>query len=372
MDEGRLFPSQPDPPGGPSNPQPDESLSSPTDPEGGGGPETPAEHTAVGSEPNAPAAEASVDAGPGAARPKAQPLQPQPPETQPLQTQPPEAQPPEAQPPAEPRWQALGPIERRVIGVLAEKAKTTPDAYPMTLNAIRTGCNQKSNRAPVMSLEADEVEQSLERLRELGAAGVIHGHGRVPKYRHYLYEWLGVDKVELAVMAELLLRGAQTEGELRARAARMEPIRDLSELRPVLQRLKAKGLVVPLTPEGRGHVVTHALYLPQELDALKAQFGTGAAASTRATAPHAAAAGPAGAPSAAAAPESATIASPAAAGPGTGAYRAPEAELIPKIRQEIDELRGQLKQLQSDVEELADRQQQAENELQRFRDALGG
>ena len=174
--------------------------------------------------------------------------------------------------PAKPRWQPVSTIDRRVLGVLVEKAKTTPEAYPMTLNAITTGSNQKNNRAPVMQLEPDQVAESLERLREMGAVGLIEGQGRVPKYRHYLYDWLGVDKVELAVMAGLLLRGDQTEGELRARASRMEPIRDLAALRPIVDSLKSKGLMISLTPEGRGHVVTHALYRPQELERLKADY----------------------------------------------------------------------------------------------------
>ncbi len=107
--------------------------------------------------------------------------------------------------PPQHRWQPLGAIDRRVAGVLAEKAKTTPDAYPMSLNAVRTGCNQKSNRWPAMELEQDQVEESLDRLRAMGAVGLVEGGGRVQKYRHYLYEWLGVDKAELAVMTELLL-----------------------------------------------------------------------------------------------------------------------------------------------------------------------
>ncbi len=176
-----------------------------------------------------------------------------------------------------PRWQPLGAHERRVLGVLAEKAKTTPDAYPMTLNAICVGCNQKSNRHPLMQLEADDVEAALQRLRELGAVAEIIGGGRAAKYRHFFYEWLGVDKVESAVMIELLLRGAQTEGELRGRAARMEPIADLTALRPVLQSLRAKGLVVSLTGEGRGHIVTHALYEPREMERLRAEHAGGSA-----------------------------------------------------------------------------------------------
>ena len=186
------------------------------------------------------------------------------------------------QPPVEPqatpprcRWQPLGAIDRRVIGVLAEKAKTTPDVYPMSLNGISAGCNQKSNRAPLMQLEPADVEESLDRLRGLGAVGLVEGYGRVQKYRHYLYDWLGVDKVELAVMTELLLRGDQTVGELRGRAARMEPIADLAALQPVLDSLKSKGLVMALTPEGRGHVVSHALYKPREIEALRAKYHGG-------------------------------------------------------------------------------------------------
>ena len=175
------------------------------------------------------------------------------------------------------RWQPLSAIDRRVVGVLAEKAKTTPDIYPMSVNAICAGCNQKSNRAPLMQLEPADVEESLDRLRGLGAVGLIEGYGRVQKYRHYLYEWLGVDKVELAVMTELLLRGDQTVGELRGRAARMEPIADLAALQPVLDSLTAKRLVIGLTPQGRGHVVTHALCKPRELEALRAKYQGGGA-----------------------------------------------------------------------------------------------
>ena len=175
----------------------------------------------------------------------------------------------------QPKWQPVDRIQRRVLGVLAEKAKTTPDQYPLTLNALRSGCNQKSNRAPLMELGEEDLYDALEKLRALGAVVEMFGSGRVPRYRHQLYQWLGVDGVELAVMAELLLRGAQTEGELRGRAARMEPIKDLSALRPVLAELKRKGLVIPLTPEGRGHIVTHGLYLPQELEKLRQQYGRG-------------------------------------------------------------------------------------------------
>lgn len=176
----------------------------------------------------------------------------------------------------QPRWRPLAASDRRVVGVLVEKAKTTPEAYPLSVNALRSGCNQKNNRYPLVELEIEDVEESLARLRSLGAVVEVQGGGRVPRFRHCMYEWLGVDKVELAVMAELLLRGTQTEGELRARAARMEPIADLTALRPVLASLKAKGLVVALSSEGRGHVVTHALYEPREMEKLQAEIGAAA------------------------------------------------------------------------------------------------
>ena len=105
--------------------------------------------------------------------------------------------------PPPPAWRPLSPIQRRVLGVLVEKAKTTPDAYPLTLNGLTSGCNQKSNRAPQMNLSQEQIEEAVQKLREMGAVAEVQGGGRVPKYRHYLYEWLGVEKYEMAVMAEL-------------------------------------------------------------------------------------------------------------------------------------------------------------------------
>lgn len=246
----------------------------------------------------------------------------------------------QAQGPAGPRWQALGPIDRRVLGVLVEKAKTTPNAYPMSVNAIASAANQKSSRFPVMDVKPEDVEESLDHLRGLGAVGMIEGYGRVAKYRHYLYEWLGVDKVELAVMAELLLRGAQTEGELRARAARMEPIADLGALRPVLVSLKGKGLVIPLTPEGRGHVVTHALYKPRELEQLKSQFASGGAAVLAPADEQ-----PDDVPASTLRPGT----SPGLAAAASGAPPA----AIELLRRQVEELRAEVGQLRSDLESLA-------------------
>jgi len=174
---------------------------------------------------------------------------------------------------SEVKWQPLERNDRRVVGVLVEKAKTTPDNYPLTLNSLLNGANQKSNRYPQMQLDEEHVFDALERLRKLKAVAEVQGDGRAPKFRHLLYDWLGVDKFELAVMAELLLRGAQTLGELRGRAARMEPIAGISELRPLLDSLYEKGLLLYLTPPGRGCIVTHALYQERELEKLRAEHG---------------------------------------------------------------------------------------------------
>lgn len=269
----------------------------------------------------------------------------------------------QSEPTAQPnrRWQPIGPVERRVLGVLVEKAKTTPEVYPLSLNALTTGANQKNNRDPVMQLQPEDVEAALERLRALGAVGLVEGYGRVPKYRHYIYEWLGVDKVEAAVMADLLLRGPQTEGQLRAHTCRMEPIPDLPILRQILASLKAKGLVVSLTPEGRGHVVAHTLYMPQEMQRLRSQYQP--AQPIR--------------PEALEAP-SATITSPplqAASFPGSSheGQTAYDSSAVPSasLEAQLAELRNELAQLRQQLQTLAEKTQQHEQTLAWLQKELG-
>lgn len=263
------------------------------------------------------------------------------------------------------RWLPISAIERRILGVLAEKAKTTPDIYPMSLNAICTGSNQKNNRSPLMQLEPSQVEESLDRLREMGAVGLVEGYGRVQKYRHYLYEWLGADKVELAVMAELLLRGDQTVGELRVRASRMEPIADQAALQTVLNSLKTKGLVISLTSEGRGHVVTHALYKPREIEQLRAKYSAGGAGvsgedetfdSTPATS------GSTSAPPM-------HVRTPVAPAP---AASRPEGIDVETIRRELSTLRQQVAQFQEELTEVRNAQSRTADELRSLKDSLGG
>lgn len=170
-------------------------------------------------------------------------------------------------------WSPLTPRQRRVLGVLVEKQKTTPESYPLSVSAIVTGCNQKSNRDPVTNYDMDDAEETLQQLRKLGAAVMVEGSGRVVKWKHTLYDWLGLRgrAAEMAVMAELMLRGPQTEGELRQRASRMDAIPDLPALQTILNTLNEMGLVIYLTPPGvrRGAVVAHNLYPPEELERIK-------------------------------------------------------------------------------------------------------
>ncbi len=174
-----------------------------------------------------------------------------------------------------PEWKPLSRLQRRVAGVLVEKSKTTPDIYPMTVNGIKTAANQKSNRLPKMDLDEDDVKETLDELRELGAVIEVIGDGRMPKYKHTLYEWFDVERAELAVMAELLLRGEQSLGDLRARAARMEKIAGINDLKPIVASLLEKNLMVELTPAGRGQVVTHNVYTQDEMNRLQAKFENG-------------------------------------------------------------------------------------------------
>src|SRR3984957_19196765 len=136
----------------------------------------------------------------------------------------------------------LTPVEARVIGCLIEKQITTPDQYPLSLNALVNACNQKSNRDPILELEERVVQQTLDDLGRKHFVVEKSGFGsRVPKYQHRFcnteYGTLKLDPQELAIVCELLVRGPQTPGELRTRAARMAPIGDVSEVEAALTQL---------------------------------------------------------------------------------------------------------------------------------------
>jgi len=143
----------------------------------------------------------------------------------------------------------LDPREARVLGVLIEKELSTPDQYPLTLNAATNGSNQKNNRDPVLELTETEVDAALRKMIVKGLVGSVHPVGsRVEKFRHNAEAILAVDKPKLAVLAELLLRGVQQPGELRGRASRMSPIESLGALAAILGPLMESGLVVRLDP----------------------------------------------------------------------------------------------------------------------------
>jgi uncharacterized protein YceH (UPF0502 family) len=184
-------------------------------------------------------------------------------------------------------WVPLSPRERRVLGVLIEKQKTTPEYYPLSVAALLTGCNQKSNRDPVTSYDIDDVEDALHALRQKGLAILVEGSGRVVRWKHQAYDGFGLrgKPAEMAVLAELLLRGPQTEGELRQRASRMDEIPDLPALQGLLATLGELSLVLNLSPPGqkRGVVIAHCLYPPEELERLKAAHAAGRPESQEAT-----------------------------------------------------------------------------------------
>jgi uncharacterized protein len=132
----------------------------------------------------------------------------------------------------------LSPVAARVLGSLVEKEITTPEYYPLSLNALANACNQKNNREPVTNLDEDEIRQALHRLEDDGLAGPARGtESRVTKYEHRMQEVFNFTRGEIAVMCVLLLRGPQTPGELRGRTERMHRFEELSDVQSTLQRL---------------------------------------------------------------------------------------------------------------------------------------
>jgi uncharacterized protein YceH (UPF0502 family) len=141
--------------------------------------------------------------------------------------------------------------EARVIGVLIEKAQTTPDQYPLTINAVVNGANQKNNRDPVTNIDDGDALSALISLRNKGLVVQQDAPGqRAPRFRHSFQEGLGVNTPEMVVLGELLLRGPQTLGELRGRASRMHPIESLEMAKNILQQLmdKPEPLVKQIAP----------------------------------------------------------------------------------------------------------------------------
>lgn len=139
----------------------------------------------------------------------------------------------------------LSDVEVRVLGVLVEKERTTAEAYPLSTGALHTGCNQRTNRDPVTDLHLLEVTEALQRLRDRGLVTTVQEvSDRVPKHRHLLARALDVDDRELALIAVLMLRGAQTPGELRTRTERYVAIKDVASVTSVLERLAGRSVAL--------------------------------------------------------------------------------------------------------------------------------
>ncbi len=135
-------------------------------------------------------------------------------------------------------------VEIRVLGCLIEKQRTTPDAYPLSLNALRLACNQSTNRDPVVAYDEETVSAALRRLAQRGWTRLTSGaNSRARKYRHLLPEALGLDDGEVALLAVLMLRGEQTPGELKQRTERLQGFADLAAVQETLDGLIERGWV---------------------------------------------------------------------------------------------------------------------------------
>ena len=163
----------------------------------------------------------------------------------------------------------LTPVEARILGCLIEKAITTPDQYPLSLNALTNACNQKSNRHPVMELDEHAVQQALDTLVHKHLVLDRSGFGsRVPKYQHRFcntgFGSLELSALELAILCELLIRGPQTPGELRTRTARMAEVKEVNEVEAALNHLASRQdgpfvVALPREPNRRESRYAHLL-----------------------------------------------------------------------------------------------------------------
>jgi uncharacterized protein YceH (UPF0502 family) len=161
----------------------------------------------------------------------------------------------------------LHPEEVRVLGALIEKETTTPEYYPLSLNALVNACNQKSNRDPAVSYDDGTVLDAVELLRNKGLATVVTGAGsRVPKYAHRFAEKLNLGRRELAILCEMMLRGPQTVGEIRNRAERMHRFEDLSEVESLLDRMAEYVVKLPRRPGEKEARWAHLFSGPVEMD----------------------------------------------------------------------------------------------------------
>jgi len=215
-------------------------------------------------------------------------------------------------------------VEIRVLGCLIEKQRTTPDVYPLTLNALRLACNQSTNRDPVVEYDDNVIRSAIERLVQRKWATLASwANRRSMKYRHTLDGALGLDDGEISVLAVLMLRGPQTPGELKTRAERLHSFGDMDELTGTLGRLIGRGLVARMgrRPGQREERYAHLLS-EDEADAETA---------------------------APAAPEAPAAAEPAPATPEPAVPPAAGNERIERIERQLAELRAEIKALREEL-----------------------
>jgi len=176
----------------------------------------------------------------------------------------------------------LDPVQTRVIGSLIEKEITTPENYPLSLNALVNACNQKSSRDPVMELTEDEVRQAIHALEDDNLVSSLHD-ARVPKYEHRIRTVLNLRRDETAVLCLLMLRGPQTAGELRGRAERLFAFDDIPAVQATLDRLATREPASESTPGSTGPLTTLLPRLPGSREARYAHLLSGEAAPVAAT-----------------------------------------------------------------------------------------
>ena len=222
--------------------------------------------------------------------------------------------------------------EIRVLGCLLEKQRTTPEAYPLSLNALRLACNQSTNRDPVVDYDEPTIRDALHRLSRRRWTRLASGPGsRAPKYRHLLDEALGLPEDEVAVLCVLMLRGPQTPGELKQRTERLRPISDLGAVQATLERLIDRELALRLErrPGQKEERYTHLLGADWE------EANAAAVA----------------APPAAGAPPPAAVA-PAAVWTDDLPRHAPADPRVERLEAELATLRGEVGELRSALDAL--------------------
>jgi hypothetical protein len=248
-------------------------------------------------------------------------------------------------------------VEARVLGCLVEKELATPEYYPLSLNALVNACNQKNNRDPVMTLAEPEVRAGLEGLRQRGLALQAAESARVARYGHNLGGKLHLAEEETAVLCELLVRGPQTAGELRGRAARLRPFADVGAVEAVLEGLIARQLpLVAKLPRQPGRKESRYAQLLAEAP-VEAQVAAPAVAPAFAPAiePPAAAEELLAPPLAAAPPAAAAPPRPAAPPAAAPPASTPADERVAALEDEVRDLRSEIEILKDDLRRVQER-----------------